>query len=175
MEMKDIYFSNLGTYLLRTLPKHIPEVDTSWFLTHCLPFVSHPVLDKTIYNLGGSIKDGRWKWYPTDPSQMKGTEKVIYRRIEDISNAVLDAARRETRKESMAKVVCSPQFAGKVGYEPGASQMLLSTTSGRRKTAGWYRVDEITNFEFQKEDSVDSINMVRIPFTHIYVSDSMVL
>ena len=38
------------------------------------------------------IKDGRWKWYPTHPSQMRGSEKTVYRHIEDISNAVLEAA-----------------------------------------------------------------------------------
>ena len=168
MEMKDVYFSQLGSYLPRTLPKHIPEVEISWFLAHCLPPVSNSVLDETIHNLQGCLKDGRWKWYPTDPSQMKGTEKAVYRRIGDISNAVLDAAQSVTGKgsEVKAKVVCSPQFAGRLGngqagYEPGASQMLLSTTSGRRKSAGWYRVDEVTNFEFQKEESVDAINSVR--------------
>ena len=172
MEMEDIHFSQLGTYLLRTLPKHVPEVDISWFLAHCLPPVSNPVLDETIDKLRGSLKDGRWKWYQTDPSQMKGTEKAVYRRIEDISNAVLEAAQRVRGKgsEVKAKVVYSPEFAGRLGndqagYEPGASQMLLSTTSGRRKTTGWYRVDEVTNFEFQKEESVAAINSVR---THLH-------
>ena len=151
--------------LMRTLPKSIPEVDISWFLSHCLPHVAIEDLDQTMEGLQDRIKDGRWMWYPKDPCQMTGRKKTVYRHLGDISHAVLRVGKSVMggNAEVTARVVCNPRFSGRFNneaakYNSGWTQMLLKTTGVGRQ---WSVVDMVTNFEVSMTESIDDLNSVR--------------
>ena len=169
IEMKDMHFKELRPLLMNTLPKSIPEVELSWFLSHCVPSVSADVLADTMVGLQSVIgDDGRWIWYKEDPPRMTGTEDAVYKHIEDISNAVLKAGSEVMGRGTKvaAKVYCRPRFTEKsesqnAGYKSDANQMLMKTTGkGKKKAGEWYGVDVVTNFEFKKDCTVEAVNSV---------------
>lgn len=142
-----MHFDDISPLVLQSMPDTIPEVEVPWFLENATPRPHRCSVAKTMELLkdSGCIINGRWTWYPQDPSETGLMEDDVYQHVEDISDAVLVAANAVLPKgtKRTSRVLCRLRHTEKLESENGAhmsdaNQMLdISRLYWRRENGQW--------------------------------------
>lgn len=106
------------------------EVDIAWFLHNAIPSVAPEGVQEAIELLHPCTSLGRWKWYPTDPSQM-GDD--VYKDMKSISDAVLGVGEGILQRKATSITYFRPRNVEKsesqnADYESDAIQVLVDST-----------------------------------------------
>ncbi|KAL0062708.1 hypothetical protein AAF712_010403 [Marasmius tenuissimus] len=103
---------------METLGDKFPKFDVPYFLESVVPDVPEDKVDGVFQQLvnnkiityNTTTEEHRWRWYDADPSKMDGSEKDVYKHLEDIFEAVVKAAQEGWRvgQEPTVRFTCEP-------------------------------------------------------------------
>ncbi|KAL0565868.1 hypothetical protein V5O48_016156 [Marasmius crinis-equi] len=144
--------------VLKTMGVTIPELTLNHFFEGSVPEVPEKVVDATWKELqrmkredGSSViaaETGRWSWYERDPGNMSEDEDVVYKHMEGIWDAILDAAKKSwPGKKCTARLRCRPTFPSKSetqnsNFKTDGDVERLSNDEARQGTARQQKMAE---------------------------------
>lgn len=124
---------------------HATQLPIECFLQHVLPPLPHDVhptkiLDYLLHAENFSAaqrpitQKGRWRGFPTDPAQMKTTQRQVFRRIENVVSAVLHASGSSVTPKTISFLHNSPPRQTKITW---TEDFLPELCLFRGETASW--------------------------------------